>query len=309
MKKYLPFLAVLLAMNISAQRYEFSVSNAPYSPLTNPTVLELPEFWDDPDDAIIPINIPVSIFGSDFYQFGVFDGYFDFTLITPPEAFGYVSMGGYDLAYKPGCLVQYQTEGTAPNRIFKIEFVNVGFYAFEDSDDFFNGQIWLHENGCVSAHIGSYNNTNSQEMNAGLFLISDLDSVALVSNNITTIEYNEITLSELENSGEDVLAAGLPEANTVFQFCPRISSVGIIEPEVSISIFPNPAIDQIVIRAEEKQITQVEIMGLDGKLKWREALERSNENKINLASLSAGAYLLNITLEDGTVARKKFVKQ
>lgn len=309
MKKLYSAIALITGLILHAQRYEFSISNAPYSPLSDATVLDLPEFWDDPQDVAIVMPFQTSIFGSGPYQFGVFDGYFDFTLVSPPETVGILILGGYDLVYKPGCIVRYKTEGTAPNRIFKIEFVNVGFYAFEDSDDFFNGQIWVHEDGCFSAHIGTFDMTNSQELTAGFFLLSDLDSVALVQGNIASTSYSEITLTEFQQLSNAPLMAGVPATNTVFQFCPRPTSVNVREVETNLNIFPNPAKDKLFIVSDEKNIDHMQIMSLDGKIIHNASGVMNQQSSIDVSALLPGVYLINISFDNGAVVKRKFIKQ
>ncbi|MFN4121729.1 MAG: T9SS type A sorting domain-containing protein [Flavobacteriales bacterium] len=309
MKYLYSIIALITALALQAQRYQFNISTATYTPLTDATVLDLPEFWDDPEDVVIVMPFQTSIFGTGPYQFGVFDGYFDFSLVNPQEAVGFLAFGGYDFIYKPGCIVRHKTEGTAPNRIFKIEFVNVGFYSFEDSNDFFNGQIWVHENGCFSAHIGTFDITNSQELTAGLFFLSDLDSVAFVQGNIASTSYSEITLDEFQQLSNDPLLAGVPATNTVFQFCPRPTSVGVNEVETNLNIFPNPAKDKLFIHSDEKNIAHLQIMSLDGKTIHNAAHVMNQQNSLDVSALHPGIFLIQITFENGAVVKRKFIKQ
>lgn len=309
MKKIYMFITLLSAFILNAQRYQFTINNTPYTPLSDATELQLPEFWDDPEDVILSLPIQPSIFGTGPYQFGIFDGYFDFSLFSPPQTFGYLSFGGYDLIFRPGCIVRYKTEGSAPNRIFKIEFVNVGFYSDQNNSDFFNGQIWVHEDGCFSGHIGAYDMSNSQELTAGVFILSDYDSLALITGNISNPEYSEITLSELLEMPNDPLMGGVPAPNTFFQFCPLTAPTYVEAPETEFKLFPNPLKDRLFIQSNKENISQIQILSIDGKIIHYSTPEPSQLNNMDISHLKPGVYLLHITLENGARVKRKFVKQ
>ena len=77
--------------------------------------------------------------------------------------------------------------------------------------------------------------------------------------------------------------------------------VGIEENEDnSLTIFPNPAKDVLNINSD-KAINQIDVYDMNGKL----VKSYTNvSNTINIKDLSTGAYMLNITTEDGQVSRK-----
>jgi hypothetical protein len=74
--------------------------------------------------------------------------------------------------------------------------------------------------------------------------------------------------------------------------------------ENSVNVYPNPVNDVLKIKSE-RALKSVLIMDASGKL----ILEGSATAEINLQNLNAGVYFLSVIGNDGTVIRKKFIKQ
>ena len=90
--------------------------------------------------------------------------------------------------------VYYQTTGTTPNRILKIEYRNVGRYNDTLAVDTFNFQIWMHEtSNMVEYHVG-YSNLSDTSFAQN---INDLDNdkevcyIGLLTTNNSTLSSNE----------------------------------------------------------------------------------------------------------------------
>lgn len=73
---------------------------------------------------------------------------------------------------------------------------------------------------------------------------------------------------------------------------------------VTLAVGPNPASTFLAIKADK--LRQVEIFSMDGKMVMR--LDSGFES-VNVSHLAAGNYLLKATMNDGSVATQKFMKQ
>ena len=135
--------------------YTLTVLNEPYVELTGATSLNNGDIWDDPS-YFASIGFPFEINGhpvSSLTFAGV--GSLFVANVTDPDIvtglFPYEN-DILDRGYVSGVSespISYKVEGTAPNRIFKLEIKNAGSYyeyeAFGTTDMFFNHQLWLYE--------------------------------------------------------------------------------------------------------------------------------------------------------------------
>jgi PKD repeat protein len=83
-----------------------------------------------------------------------------------------------------------------------------------------------------------------------------------------------------------------------------IGSVGIDEVNINtIKVFPNPSVDVLNIQSENP-MTKIQVYAIDGRVVTQQSLKQ-NATTVSTADLSNGHYILNITLNNGQVLRKK----
>lgn len=84
-----------------------------------------------------------------------------------------------------------------------------------------------------------------------------------------------------------------------------------IESEYSptIQLYPNPSSEQTTIINESKSNAKVSIKNLNGQVVANYELSALGKMELNVSSLSAGVYLVDVQFEDGTVTMKRLVKQ
>jgi len=114
---------------------------------------------------------------------------------------------------------------------------------------------------------------------------------------------NEVSFTPVQN-GMYAVKVISPEGCTDTSACFTINKVSINKIDLNqlISIYPNPAKDEITIQSAV-DIQSVRILDLQGK-----ELLRENTDKISISALPTGVYLIEITTPKG-VGTKKFLKE
>ena len=144
-----------------------SITSQPYVPLEEYSLLDIPLGWDDPEE-ILPIpfdmvlwgdtctvlataNLGEMILGAGEANHAIGPVFSDICDVSPTD------LSGEDVSE-----IRHSIEGVAPNRIFKIEYHNVGFYdevyggdSLGTASQRANYQVWLHETGTITFHVTS----------------------------------------------------------------------------------------------------------------------------------------------------------
>ncbi len=313
--------------------YDFEVDADAYTNLQDPISINDGITWDDPQ-AEIPIG----------FEFQLFDKTISELILSENAGLGGLLLGETEspievavlMAYgpdiidrasdtinyygEPGSLspLSYLVEGEVGERIFKMEWNNVGFYADVDengsSTDYTNFQMWLYEAN------------NNVELRFGPTSIEDPDlayegedgplvAIAPSLNIITT----ELTASGIALTGSvdapeaietmdiDVTMEGTIAEGTVYRFVydeiTAIDEATDLRSE-KISLHPNPVQDQLYIQWTAMP-EQVEIMDMSGRLVRS---VRPYSNGIKVGDLAPGMYVLSYVNENGRFA-SRFVKE
>lgn len=100
------------------------------------------------------------------------------------------------------------------------------------------------------------------------------------------------------------------ELKALFGVIPEDGTSSEIERSERVNIYPNPASNFIRFDAGNRSVSGYEIVSIMGK---KEISKKVNKNEIigNIAidKLSTGVYILNVLLEDGSIASTKFIKK
>lgn len=154
-----PLVAVficLFSFNIQAQDfpYIFTAFQEEYVSLENGTSINNGEIWDDPAYGV-PIGFEFELFGqpiSEIYWNGFLGAIVmgtDYYSYEPGPAMIVYGSDLADRALNTGgpseSPIVFELQGTAPNRIFKVEYQNAGFYNDFPSVSYVNFQLWLYE--------------------------------------------------------------------------------------------------------------------------------------------------------------------
>lgn len=321
-------LVLQLFSSVSAQQfpYQFSYASAPYVALTNAIQLDNNTVFDF--GAEVPLGFDFQFSGETHNQM-ILDGYtgalFTESFFTSSDTtdgiFAYATSIG--LLAKSGTKAQYLTEGTAPNRIFKVEILKAGFDGLAGEVSF---QIWLYEtSNAIQIRLGDQTIPNPQQTFfnkksplIGYMLdyhyISEFESVFpqaqfVVGNPAApadSIVINDL-LDESTDDGPQYGLTSIPLPNSVFTFTP--GAVSTKQPLLSgFKILPNPARDYVRLEGMEgTDAAQVQILNEQGQLIATLKLPAGEQVLTLPADLYPGLYLLRYS-SGGKVGIAKLLK-
>jgi len=310
---------LVLTQTLLAQTlpYQYSFWKEPFTPLNDATVFPF-SIWNGQ-----PVNVPLGF----SFQFGEKD--FSALELAPLEAglfynydlnsgdtlqaiFGYFSGAG--LGYKPGAQISYGTEGLAPNRIFKAEWLKV---AFGTGVGDVSMQIWLYEAGNkIQIRLGPqivpspgsvFFNQISPLIGLGIDMIS-------TPSDLTHISYGHWISGEAQFPGDTVLldqetfdaplfgCNGIPVQDAVFTFTPgNITAAPTFAATEALHFFPNPAVDNIRFTRPVSSDALIQILDIQGRMLFSRELRAGSESLQLPEGLTPGTYLIRC-MEEKTVA-------
>ena len=227
-KSILLLSGLLLSLNTNAlvSSYTFSQSAGAYVAIGAGTVLG--DTTND-DDTFNGLNIGFTFYfnGTPYTTFGInsngFIGFGNFvfssqSVISSAIAANVVSALNYDLEGQGGSTIQYQTTGTAPNRILIVQWSK--YRAFGVTGDNLNFQIRLNEsNNSIDIRYGLMTSTNVQQSQTGIKGANNAD----FSNRYVSDTVNTWATSTPGDSANDVciLNAGFrPNSGQTYSWLP-----------------------------------------------------------------------------------------
>jgi hypothetical protein len=81
------------------------------------------------------------------------------------------------------------------------------------------------------------------------------------------------------------------------------SSASLIENELTVSVYPNPAVIVLTLNFNE-EVQMIELYSTNGVL-----VKKAFRKEINVAELAEGAYVYNVLTKSGNVSNGTFVKK
>jgi hypothetical protein len=108
-----------------------------------------------------------------------------------------------------------------------------------------------------------------------------------------TLAFGTITLINAGNS------------DTFITKLENYTGIDVLNNQMNISVFPNPATNKITINIPQK--ATIEILNIEGRI-LKTIINEGKEETVDLANLSRGLYLLKVETDGGFVI-KKFIKQ
>jgi hypothetical protein len=319
MKKYtlltIIALASLFATTASAQ-YTFSNTTAPYQNLSNATDLfPLTLDWDD-EFLKLGTPFPVVINGKNYDSVMVesngslffFNNFLDLNNIETEDdtlvalmPFGefFSDASVTDLIARfDNSPISSKVDGTAPNRILKIEWRDAGFYADSSAnkDLYVNFQAWYYEaDGVFEFRYGPRNYLPYvlPGVSGPVFGIAHL----ILSPVFGYASWGDIYVEG--NAGAPVADSvysaftNVPDENQVFRFAPLTSGVKE-DNTLQFGLYPNPNKGMLFVNPADANAYNIELFDQTGKAVVTQ-VNLKGQQTISLDGLANGLYLARIT--------------
>ena len=311
-----------------------------YTPLTSPTNVGFAADWDDTISD--PINLPftfkyqnttvntVSIETSGSLYLN--------DVVQQNAAMGHITGVQMDYISAGRGKVYYTTTGTAGNRIFKVEYRNVGRYNDFTDTDTLNFQIWLYENDNAIEYRGGYSNVadtmfakdasdlfelQKEPVFCGL-ICNPGDSIGSTAGNAflhgtqylnNTFSNNAALLSDLQLPDpspflNQLLYGGYPANGSVIRFTPvNPNSIAKIDFDMA-SVYPNPSkggIYKLNLKEAPKAGATLTVYNMTGKVVLNQALNNAGAT-IDLGAYANGHYFGKIA-NGGRTGSFKLIKE
>jgi hypothetical protein len=313
--------ASVLGANSQSFLYDFSVDNEPWQPLVNATELLPGEIWDDPE-LEIPIGFQFPYFGETYdtlFQIDLGSGFFlDRSHIDQPEGVPVPALFPYtsdiidrgDFTGIPESPISYLVEGNAGNRIFKLEYLNAGFFDDEVGNDFVNFQMWLYEaTGVIEVRFGpsqvfDFSLAHFDYGGPSCFLIEGFEifpggfsgvienwaSITGTAANpvvevISGVDPTVINPEDISVMSED------PVDGTVFVFSPTVTSTSSPDFPGALSVYPSVAPSEVALELPEPGL--LKIVTLNGTVVHEQQVGRGMLS-LQVNHLPAGHYFVNL---------------
>lgn len=297
----------------------------PYAPLEEYSLLNLELGWDDPE-VMLPIPFDMVVWGDTCTVMATANlGEMILSVgqanhLIAPVLADICDVAPADSTGQDVSEIRHTIEGEAPNRVFKVEYHNVGFYneVYNWQDTVVQAtqratyQVWLHETGTITYHYGpntvtdfalvadGFPNTAGLIGNfdpyaySGTLLMAEGEADAptfLTSNDIYGWAY----------SGAQGWGNTWPSEGTGYVFDPAYP-LSVASPEVlsSVSAFPNPASSRLNVTLDSPTPQSGTWMDPRGRITQTIVLQPGN-NQVDVSGMTPGAYALR--LDSGEVIR------
>jgi hypothetical protein len=290
--------------------------------LEEPNFLDFGAGWDDPE-ATIPLGFDCPLFGNPTNQVtlsGVGEMLMVPALDGSMDVIWPLSLDVCDVSeVAPGQVsrINYLTTGTAPNRICKIEWNNVGFYSevfgTGTGNQRGNWQAWLYEaDGSVEFRFGPNTITDLMSVvDEGFFSSGMMENFDLYSysgqfqigNGDPAMGTFNVYADVYEFLYTGVGWTSMPANGQVYRFGETISSVGQVASSEAIRMFPNPTRDVLNLQVPTSADGDRYVRALDaqGREVHAAQLFPGATAQWEVGNWPAGFYL--ITDGQGTVER------
>lgn len=125
-----------------------------------------------------------------------------------------------------------------------------------------------------------------------------------ITKNLDGTQFNMITTANAANTASTTAAFDNYVVDAVNAAALGVTTVGQIENDLNVSIYPNPTSDYINIKSNVK-VSSVTIVDMTGK---NVASKKAVNNRVDVRNLPVGNYIINLITENG-VQSKKFIKK
>lgn len=324
MKKLLLFAAAALLTTAPAFaqfRYTFTTQNGQaYTPLTTGTDLTGGAIWDD-NDYSAPLGFTFVLNGKSITSFNLTMAAQSIPFISASTNFSdsinaffplltdFVDRSYYDTSATAGrSPIRYVVDGSTPNRVFKAEIFNAGFFGDTTGVDSVNLQVWMYEgSNAVEFRYGPSRLTPANLPNhfffgngtgpaVGLANGIDPNSGAGTFYTLTgaptapTLDSFQITSSTAPSLN------AYPASGTVYRFTPTTTGTSISEAVAAaraLKLYPSVATTAINVAWSGAEGEAYQIVSTTGQQVAAGRLQRGAQS-IAVGGLTVGTYSLRV---------------
>jgi hypothetical protein len=219
--------------------------------------------------------------------------------------------------------VTYKTEGSTPNRVFKLQYSNAGnvqeAFSAGTMADSLNLQVWIYETtNVIEYHYGTSGIANPEDYfdttGVQIGFIKNLDG------STETFDYAYFLKGSASaptvDSTNDPDMEGIkflgtyPANGTIYRFIPYAAATGFGDPGVAaqFNVFPTTTSSTLYISNKQTAAAHYEVVSVSGQQMNLRGDLASGNNSINVDLLPSGMYMLQVSSDNGA-AVYKFVKQ
>ena len=304
--------------------YTTELISQPYESIEEYSLLDLAPGWDDPEE-VLPLPFDMVVWGDTCTLMATANlgemilGAGNNTHLIAPLFADICDVAPADTTGQDVSEIRYTYEGVAPNRIFKVEYHNVGFY-----DEVYGGdsvitasqratyQVWLHEAGTITYHYGPNTITDFALIAAdfintagliGNFDPSSYGGTLLVAEGAADAPQFQSTddIYGWLYSGAEGWGNTWPSEGTGYVFNPAYP-LSVEAPELlsSVSAFPNPASSLVNVTLDGPRTQGGTWLDAQGRIAGTIVLQPGT-NQLDVSGMTPGAYALR--LDGGEVLR------
>lgn len=291
--------------------YVGSDFTAPYADLDNPTTLDIEAGWDDPE---LTFTLPFVFYfaGAPMTELnlgGVGEMVYAFDENGLISVLWPLNIDVMDVNYQleeEFSTIRHQVDGTAPDRIFKMEWNNVGLYEeltyLETADVRMNYQMWLYEaDGMIEFRFGpgSFGEEWLNEYNLTSGIITDLDYNSYLGNVYTASGDPSAPQWSVNDSFEswyygDGFLNGTPESGQGYRFT-QVSTEIVYADQAAVDMFqiwPNPNTGSFSVANQSNDRQQMHLLDAQGKTIQSWVMAPDSQTPVACEACSPGLYFI-----------------
>ncbi len=325
-------LLIVLFLSCTAQAqykyYSDSAYNQTFSLLSGATQVIPGEVWDDPDFSA-PIGFMFHMFNdssdmiynSENFSLGSQLSLHPVSVSIDTVISAIIPLGSDLVDRGTGTLtsispITYRTDGVAPNRIFKMQWKNAGFYepfGAGDTDDSLDFQLWLYEGSdMIESRFGTANLVSAPldlwQSADGPF-IGIVDTLIINMSGATAVKGYNFS-GPITNPGLDSFVnlfattgffpgmIGNPSSGMVFRFIPKKKISGNVGYETLVS-YAEPSFNYfqeahlLEIELYEHRVATYDIISMNGSIIQQGKISQG-KNKLDVSKLSSGVFMIRL---------------
>lgn len=306
--------------------YSYSVTKEPYIPLTGGISVTNGQLWDE-EVFTIPIGFPLMLGDKKIDSFLLAGPTFLGYMNHDSEATGFWTIdadlcdrGIHDSSASVSPIT-YTLTGNTGNRIFKIEYANLGFWeemnVYGTNNDYANMQVWAYEaDNSVELRYGPSKIINPQSY----FFFGDAPAACYLDQLGFFTDFSVERLyylygdpaTPILDSTTDILQTRLlnhmPDPGTVYRFRRWPVFISTANTWDNVNIYPTFCDGKLYIDNNTSSSLKYTITNITGASTGISGAIIQGKNSISVETLPVGAYIINLTNSNGRMV-SRFIKQ